>query len=490
MLDGAVFAEAGAVLAERLRAARHPSGGRLRLRRLPARDRGPAPRRRGAARSWAASSGSGARRTAGAGWSKAPSTGTQPVALMDDILNSGRSAARAAALLRTDGFQVAGVVTLFNFTWSGGARRGSEAEGLWVESLAGAEPPRERAGGRRRPATRPRDMDVWRSRETRHWRRRRLRRRGRLDGEMPPPAPPVAPGSLPGASAVPPEMEAQARARCRFSTTSKSCAGASSRRSAPSWCASIACLFFTGFIVDEVLLGPTRSGFFMYDVLAVRRHRRGAPEPDRHGSVFRLLRDRDRGGRHPRVAAAWCSSSWKFIEPGLYPAERQGLRFAAVFASFFFALGIAFGYLIITPIALQFFAQFQISDTRSSTSSTSRSTSRCCSRGRSGPGILFELPVVVDGARQGGRADPGDPAGNGRPLRASIIILVLSALLTPPDPWSQVLMGDPAARASTSCRSWFTGIVERQRLKRARGRRARGAAAERNAAEAARPVGV
>ncbi len=59
---------------------------------------------------------------------------SRPVALVDDILNSGRSAARAVALLRSDGFQVAGVMTLFNFTWSGGRAR-LEADGLWVESL-------------------------------------------------------------------------------------------------------------------------------------------------------------------------------------------------------------------------------------------------------------------------------------------------------------------------------------------------------------------
>jgi orotate phosphoribosyltransferase len=58
----------------------------------------------------------------------------RPVALVDDILNSGRSASRAVALLRSDGFQVAGVLTLFNFTWSGGRAR-LEGEGLWVESL-------------------------------------------------------------------------------------------------------------------------------------------------------------------------------------------------------------------------------------------------------------------------------------------------------------------------------------------------------------------
>ncbi len=59
---------------------------------------------------------------------------SEPVVLVDDILNSGRSAARAIALLRSDGFEVPGVLTLFNFTWSGGKNR-LESEGLWVESL-------------------------------------------------------------------------------------------------------------------------------------------------------------------------------------------------------------------------------------------------------------------------------------------------------------------------------------------------------------------
>lgn len=58
----------------------------------------------------------------------------ESVVLVDDILNSGRSAARAVSMLQTDGFHVAGVLTLFNFTWSGGKKR-LESEGLWVESI-------------------------------------------------------------------------------------------------------------------------------------------------------------------------------------------------------------------------------------------------------------------------------------------------------------------------------------------------------------------
>ena len=54
--------------------------------------------------------------------------------MLDDILNSGRSAARAVSLLRSDGFNVVGLVTLFHFTWSSGRGR-MESDGLWVDAL-------------------------------------------------------------------------------------------------------------------------------------------------------------------------------------------------------------------------------------------------------------------------------------------------------------------------------------------------------------------
>ena len=59
---------------------------------------------------------------------------SEPVVLLDDILNSGRSAARALSLLRSDGFEVVGLMTLFNFTWSGGRTR-LASEDVWVDAL-------------------------------------------------------------------------------------------------------------------------------------------------------------------------------------------------------------------------------------------------------------------------------------------------------------------------------------------------------------------
>lgn len=75
-----------------------------------------------------------------------------PLVLVDDIVNSGRSAARAVALLRSDGFAVAGVMSLFNFSWSGGKAR-LEDEGLWVDSLLELNLRETARGGVSQPAS-------------------------------------------------------------------------------------------------------------------------------------------------------------------------------------------------------------------------------------------------------------------------------------------------------------------------------------------------
>ncbi len=58
----------------------------------------------------------------------------RPVVLLDDILNSGQSALRAISRLRQEGFEVAGVMTLFHFAWSDGKAQ-IEKEGIWMDSL-------------------------------------------------------------------------------------------------------------------------------------------------------------------------------------------------------------------------------------------------------------------------------------------------------------------------------------------------------------------
>ena len=224
--------------------------------------------------------------------------------------------------------------------------------------------------------------------------------------------------------------------------------------------AAILCLVFAGWIIDVVLLGPTKSDFFMYEVL-------------RLNAIDIVLQNRTVTGQFfayfgTVLAAGIVVGSplvvyqgWKFVEPGLYPEERKGLRFAAVFASFFFALGIAFGYLIIAPIALQFFANFQISDQILNEFDISRYFSMLLTWSF-GAGLLFELPVVVTVlARVGVLTQVMLRTGR---RYALIIVLVISAFITPPDPWSQLLMAIPLM-GLYELSIGLTGVVERRRLK-------------------------
>ncbi len=295
-------------------------------------------------------------------------------------------------------------------------------------------------------------MDLWRSRTA----RQAASGDGaapelRLD-QAPPPAPPVVPG-------VPIEM-APGPGEMPFLDHLEEMRWRIFKALGIILVCVVACLFFTQWIIDHLLLGPTRADFFMYDVL-------------RLDAVSVVLQNRTVTGQFfaffgTVIAAGVIIGSpgvvyqvWKFIEPGLYPEERKGLRFAAFFASLFFAVGISFGYLIIAPVALQFFAQFQISDTIVNEFDISKYFSMLLTWSF-GAGLLFELPVVVVILAKVGVLNQ-QMLRTGRKY-AVVVILILAALLTPPDPWSQLLMAIPLA-GLFELSIWLTGVVERKRLK-------------------------
>lgn len=202
---------------------------------------------------------------------------------------------------------------------------------------------------------------------------------------------------------------------------------------------TILAIFFRRWIIDVVLLGPKDPNFFMYRVFGV-------------DAVPFVLQNRNITGQ---FFADWGTifavglimgsplvvyQLWKFVEPGLYPGEKKGLRFASVFATFFFVLGISFGYLVITPLALQFFAQYSISAEITNEFDINRYFSMV-TFWAFGCGLLFELPVVIYFLAKMGLVTP-ELLRNSRKW-ALIICLTLGALFTPPDPISQVLVATP-----------------------------------------------
>ncbi|MCY7358719.1 MAG: twin-arginine translocase subunit TatC, partial [Rudanella sp.] len=53
---------------------------------------------------------------------------------------------------------------------------------------------------------------------------------------------------------------------------------------------------------------------------------------------------------------------WRFIKPGLKTAERRAARGATFYVSMLFLTGLAFGYYIVSPLAINFLANYQLDE--------------------------------------------------------------------------------------------------------------------------------
>jgi sec-independent protein translocase protein TatC len=131
---------------------------------------------------------------------------------------------------------------------------------------------------------------------------------------------------------------------------------------------------------------------------------------------------------------------WKFISPGLYDQERNAARGAVFFVSLLFFLGAAFGYFILAPLSINFLANYQLDPSILNefdiTSYVSTLTMLVMASA-----IMFQLPVVVYFLAMSGLVTSGMLRSYRR--HAIVVILVLAAVITPPDVISQILIAMP-----------------------------------------------
>jgi sec-independent protein translocase protein TatC len=132
---------------------------------------------------------------------------------------------------------------------------------------------------------------------------------------------------------------------------------------------------------------------------------------------------------------------WRFIKPGLRPSEAKAARGAVFWVSLLFFLGVIFGYYIVSPMAINFLASYQLDesiqnqfDINDYISLLSTMTLAC--------GITFQLPMISFVLSQVGVLTPTLMRENRR--YAIVIILIIAALITPsPDMISQLLVTSP-----------------------------------------------
>jgi sec-independent protein translocase protein TatC len=131
---------------------------------------------------------------------------------------------------------------------------------------------------------------------------------------------------------------------------------------------------------------------------------------------------------------------WSFVKPGLKLNEINATKGIVFYVSLLFFSGIIFGYFIVAPLSVQFFGSYQISKeiqnnfTVSSYMGTIFSTIFYT-------GLLFLLPIVSYLLTRIGLITP-DFLRKYR-KHAIVAVLILAAIITPPDVVSQIIVSIP-----------------------------------------------
>nr|WP_294858876.1 twin-arginine translocase subunit TatC [uncultured Fluviicola sp.] len=131
---------------------------------------------------------------------------------------------------------------------------------------------------------------------------------------------------------------------------------------------------------------------------------------------------------------------WSFVKPGLKQNEKQMVKGIVFYVSLLFFLGILFGYFIVAPMSVQFFGTYQITKeikndfTINSYMSTILSTVFYS-------GLFFLLPILAYLLGKLGIVSSGFLIKYRK--HSIVVVLILAAIITPPDMISQVIVSIP-----------------------------------------------
>ena len=141
---------------------------------------------------------------------------------------------------------------------------------------------------------------------------------------------------------------------------------------------------------------------------------------------------------------------WRFVAPGLYKTEKNAFLPFIVASPFMFFLGAAFAYYVVTPLAFDFFLGFQQTGSVLDEDNFDNAAAGIAFQGSAQEylsltikfivafGMCFQLPVLLTLMGKAGLVS-AEGLGNVRKY-AVVAILVLAALVTPPDVITQVIL--------------------------------------------------
>jgi len=213
-----------------------------------------------------------------------------------------------------------------------------------------------------------------------------------------------------------------------------------------------AAFIFKDFIFDVLLFGPKNKDFVTYRWFCSLSESLG------QGSSFCIeelpfrIQSRTMAGQFS--AHLWTSvlagfifsfpyiifEFWKFISPGLYEKERKNARGFIFFVFLLFFIGVLFGYYIVTPLSINFLGNYSVSSEIFNDFDLS-SYIGLLRASVLASGIIFELPIIIYFLTRIGIVTPEFLRKNRK--ISLVLVLSLSAIITPPDIASQIIVSIP-----------------------------------------------
>ena len=215
---------------------------------------------------------------------------------------------------------------------------------------------------------------------------------------------------------------------------------------------AIAVFIYIDEVMDIVIFGPLEKGFVTYDWLCRFGHKVANSDALCLPAPNVVMQTTTFGGQFiSSITIAIMSGIivafpyifwelWRFIKPALKPEELKNTRGAIFFVSFFFLLGVAFGYFMLAPFTFSFLSNYKIGTHNIiETKPVLNDYIDNLVDITVGAGLAFELPVISFVLTRIGIITP-------KFLRdyrkyAYVVLLVIAAVITPSPDWmSQMIV--------------------------------------------------
>jgi sec-independent protein translocase protein TatC len=216
--------------------------------------------------------------------------------------------------------------------------------------------------------------------------------------------------------------------------------------------AALAAFLAKNFVFDVLLFGPKKTDFLTYKLLCQASNFLGFDDSFCISELPFRIQSRTMAGQFS--AHIWTSITlgfvvafpyviyqfWKFISPGLYTREKRTASGFISISSLLFFTGVLFGYYVVTPLSIRFLGTYTVSaeifndfDLNSYTALVRASVLAS--------GLIFELPILVYFLTKVGLITP-ELLRKYRKI-ALVMVMFLSAVITPPDVASQIIVAIP-----------------------------------------------